>query len=245
MITLLLLKIARSFTFLVPVSRIRKTLRKDFSQKIEYSKLKRRAKFSVKKGNILALERPAAAKIHVHGKNNKIIFKQGKTPLPLEISITGNGNTTEVGENVHIENEVSLKIIADNTFTQIGDRTALNRGDFYLAEDDSRILIGTDCLFSWNVDLWCTDGHSIIHPESRIRTNKGMFIEIGDHVWIGKDTRIGKNVKIASGCIVGWASIVTRSFEEENCIIAGVPAKIVKRDRTWDVAMPNDYDRNH
>ena len=77
------------------------------------------AKFSVKKGNILNLERPAAAKIHVHGKNNKIIFKQGKTPLPLEISITGNGNTIEVGENVHIENEVSLKIIADNTFTHI------------------------------------------------------------------------------------------------------------------------------
>lgn len=244
MIHLLFWQIIRKFTFLIPCSRARKALRKAWDKKIEFAKLECQAKFSVKKGNELALARPAAAKIHVHGKDNKIIFREANgEPLPLEISITGDGNTIDIGENVHIDNLVSLKIIADNSRVKIGKGSALNCGELYIAESGSRIHIGDQCLFSWNTNLWCTDGHSIIDPQTNALTNKGKFIEIGDRVWVGKDVKIGKNVKIASGCIVGWGSIVTKSFEEENCIIAGVPATIVKRGRTWDIAMPEDYDK--
>ena len=34
---------------------------------------------------------------------------------------------------------------------------------------------------------------------------------------------------IADNSIVGWGSIVTKEFNEPNVIIAGIPAKIVKR----------------
>lgn len=244
MIRLLFWQIVRKFAFLVPISGTRKMLRKKWDKKIEFAKLTRKAKFSVKKGNELILNRPAAAKIHVHGKGNKIVFRQANgEPLPLEISVTGDGNTIEIGENVHIDNLVSLKIIADNSCVKIGKDTALNCGELYLAENDSHIHIGAKCLFSWNTNLWCTDGHSVIDAQTKQRTNRGKFIEIGDHVWVGKDVKIGKNVKIASGCIVGWGSVVTKSFEEENCVIAGVPATVVKHGRTWDAAMPEDYDK--
>ena len=241
MIRLLFWQIVRKFAFLVPISGTRKMLRKKWDRKIEFAKLTRKAKFSVKKGNELILNRPAAAKIHVHGKGNKIVFKEANgEPLPLEISVTGDGNTIEIGENVHIENLISLRIIADNSRVKIGENTALNCGELYLAENDSLIAIGSECLFSWNTNLWCTDGHSIVDTQTKALTNRGKFIEIGDHVWVGKDVKIGKNVKIASGCIVGWGSVVTKSFEEENCVIAGVPAAVVKRGRTWDAAMPED-----
>ena len=244
MIRLLFWQIVRKFAFLVPVSGTRKALRKEWDKKIEFAKLTRNAKFSVKKGNKLILNRPAAAKIHVHGKGNKIVFREANgEPLPLEISVTGDGNTIEIGENVHIDDIVTLNIMADNTSFRIGPATRLNRVDFRINENGSSIVIGKDCIFSWGVDIWCTDGHSIVDAQTQKLTNRGKFIEIGDHVWIGKDVKIGKNVKIASGCIVGWGSVVTKSFEEENCVIAGVPANVVKHSRTWDAAMPEDYDK--
>ena len=71
--------------------------------------------------------------------------------------------------------------------------------------------------------------------------NFAQSIEIGKHVWIGKDVKIGKNVKIADNSIVGWGSIVTRKFDEPNVIIAGTPAKIVRRGINWDRKCINKY----
>jgi len=44
------------------------------------------------------------------------------------------------------------------------------------------------------------------------------------------DVKINKNTKISDDSIVGWGSIVTKKFEDKNIIIAGTPAKIVKRN---------------
>ena len=38
-------------------------------------------------------------------------------------------------------------------------------------------------------------------------------------------------------------SIVTKSFNEENCVIAGNPAKIVKRNIEWSSCKPSEYKR--
>ncbi len=64
--------------------------------------------------------------------------------------------------------------------------------------------------------------------------NFAESIEIGRHVWIGRDVKVGKNVRIADNSIVGWGSIVTRRFDEPNVIIAGNPAKVIKRGINWD-----------
>ena len=76
------------------------------------------------------------------------------------------------------------------------------------------------------------DGNPLNHAES---------IEIGRHVWVGKDVKIGKNVRIADNSIVGWGSIVTRRFDEPNVILAGIPAKVVKRGINWDRRSLNKY----
>lgn len=54
-------------------------------------------------------------------------------------------------------------------------------------------------------------------------------IEIGDAVWIGANVTILPAVKIAKGCIIGAGAVVTKSFLEENSIIAGNPAKIINK----------------
>ena len=53
-------------------------------------------------------------------------------------------------------------------------------------------------------------------------------ITIGDYSYIGSEIRIAPGGAIPPKCIVGIGSVITKTFEEEYKLIAGVPAKEVK-----------------
>lgn len=59
-----------------------------------------------------------------------------------------------------------------------------------------------------------------------LKSNGPVIIE--DNVWIGEGVCILPNVTIGTNSIVGANSVVTKSFPS-NCVIAGVPAKIIRR----------------
>jgi acetyltransferase-like isoleucine patch superfamily enzyme len=59
-------------------------------------------------------------------------------------------------------------------------------------------------------------------------------IRIGNKVWMGMGAWVLKNVSIADGCVVGAASVVTKSFFAKNSGLAGNPAHIVKENITWN-----------
>lgn len=53
-------------------------------------------------------------------------------------------------------------------------------------------------------------------------------IMIGDYSYIGSEIRIAPGGEIPPKCIVGIGSVITKKFEDEYKLIAGVPAKVVK-----------------
>ncbi|CAH1528107.1 Maltose O-acetyltransferase [Vibrio rotiferianus] len=53
---------------------------------------------------------------------------------------------------------------------------------------------------------------------------------IGDNVFIGAYAVIIPGVSIANNVVIAAGSIVTKSIDESNCIVAGNPAKVIKRD---------------
>jgi acetyltransferase-like isoleucine patch superfamily enzyme len=65
------------------------------------------------------------------------------------------------------------------------------------------------------------------------RINQAADVEVGNHVWIGYRVLINKGVVIPENTIIGTGAVVTKSFTEENTVIAGVPAKVVKRNVNW------------
>lgn len=130
--------------------------------------------------------------------------------------------------------------VADNCRVDIGNRVVINGVTLYLQENGSTVSIGDDSQLSWGIDIWCTDAHTITNLAGE-PINFAQSIEIGKHVWIGKDVKIGKNTKISDNSIVGWGSIVTKKFNEPNVIVAGIPAKIVKRGINWDRRCINKY----
>jgi len=54
-------------------------------------------------------------------------------------------------------------------------------------------------------------------------------VYIGDYCWIGANAVILLGVHLGPHTIVGAGSIVTKSFPEGYCVIAGNPAKIIKK----------------
>lgn len=54
-------------------------------------------------------------------------------------------------------------------------------------------------------------------------------IHIGKYCWLAKDVTILPGVTLAEYTIVGAGSVVTKSFEEGYCVIAGNPAKVIKK----------------
>lgn len=66
--------------------------------------------------------------------------------------------------------------------------------------------------------------HDFLERTKFIKTSP---IVIGNNVWLSANVIILPGVRIGNNCIVGAGSVVTKSFEEDNLIIAGNPAKII------------------
>jgi acetyltransferase-like isoleucine patch superfamily enzyme len=97
-------------------------------------------------------------------------------------------------------------------------------------------------MFAGATQIW-GDGHAIIDKKLKKVVNRPQNpIIIGDHCWIGSNVNFTKKAQIFENCVVGVGSVVTRSFNEANCIIAGNPAKIVKREISWDRLSPFEYE---
>lgn len=105
-------------------------------------------------------------------------------------------------------------------------------GDFIHITCINKITIGSGVL----TGRWVTitdNGHGSsveitqgVPPKDRDLTSKGAII-IDDNVWIGDKATILPNVHIGKNSIVAANSVVTKSVPE-NCVVAGIPAKIIK-----------------
>ena len=50
-----------------------------------------------------------------------------------------------------------------------------------------------------------------------------------------------KGAKISDGSVVGAMSLVNKKFEEENIVLAGVPARKIRGNVSWKRMDYNDY----
>lgn len=87
------------------------------------------------------------------------------------------------------------------------------------------IIVGDYTQIAPNVGL-ISANHDL--HDNRIHVDKGPII-VGDYCWIGMGAVVLPGVVLGEYTIVGAGSVVTRSFPEGFCVIAGNPAKLIKR----------------
>lgn len=144
----------------------------------------------------------------------------------------------EIGDNFYAGNNVKLmtwkeynnKSTGYNPVMKIGNNVSINENCFISCVN--RITIGDGVLMGDNVFI--TDNYHGNNSMSEINTiplNRKLYskgpVTIGENVWIGRNVCIMPNVKIGNNVVIGANSVVTHDFEN-NTIIAGIPAKIIK-----------------
>ena len=92
-------------------------------------------------------------------------------------------------------------------------------------QDQGGIVIGNGVLIGHNVTL------ATLNHDERPQFRQNIYpkpIKIGDNVWIGSNATILQGVTIGDGAIIGANAVVTKDVPE-NTIVAGVPAKIIRK----------------
>ena len=52
---------------------------------------------------------------------------------------------------------------------------------------------------------------------------------LGEHTWLGADSVVLPGVRLGNHVYVAAGSVVDRSFDENDVLLAGVPARVVKK----------------
>lgn len=194
--------------------------------------------FRVKKtGNNNRIIAPCAllkkVNIRIKGSNNTIIIGDFTQVIGASIYINGNDNRITIGDWSYLK-ETDLFIEDDGGSINIGNRAKVIGKTYMAVIEGTSITIGDGCIFSHDVHFRTGDGHSILDLQGR-RINESKDIVVGDHIWFATKVCCTKGSKIGSHSIVGTGALVTKAFEEPHCVLAGVPAKVVKRNVDWSM----------
>lgn len=183
-------------------------------------------------------------KITVKGKNNIINLPKGLPPSSvIRINIHGDNNVIDIQTTSHLKTHIKIGdsgTPSHNCRMTLAPETTLMGTEILMLDNNSSLSIGRDTMISWETVIWCTDMHSVLNAEKQA-TNRGKSISIGNHVWIGRNVYIAKNTVIPDNSIVGWCSNVTSQFSETNTIIAGNPARVVKKNVDWAHERVDDF----
>ena len=176
------------------------------------------------------------------GKNSSIIIDNPKKINKLHVML-GNNCNIKIGKNIKIVNNMFIWATADNSKLYIGDDCLIVDLNISLKDENNlSIKIGDRCMTSSGVAIRSSDGHTIYDINTHNVLNKPHDIFIDNHVWLGRNVEVLKNTHICEDCIVGMGSIVTKKFEEKNCVLAGRPAKIVRSGVNWSTLTTDEFE---
>jgi acetyltransferase-like isoleucine patch superfamily enzyme len=169
--------------------------------------------------------------LKIKGDNNYLEIGQGTRLANLTITITGNGHRIILGKNCTYQRG-NISIWDSNGELNIGRNTTIEGASFGINEHNNKIMIGEDCMLSNGIRIYVGDFHNILELSTGKRINPAKNISIGNHVWIGAGAIILKGVIIGDSAVIGAGSVVTKEINA-NCIAAGNPARVVKKNIQW------------
>lgn len=123
----------------------------------------------------------------------------------------------------------SVILIGKQSTIQFGE--LFNAGKNFFLSCNGKISFDDDILLGWNVSVRDNDGHTIV--EQGVENEHTKPIKIGKHVWIGSDVLLLKGCEIADNNVVATRACVTKQIRDENCIIGGLPARVIKKHIEW------------
>ncbi len=165
-------------------------------------------------------------KLKKHGKHIRI---NRKTYLINGMQYITIGNYFRSDEGLWLEAIDNYRGNKYNPELIIGNNVSMNRSNHIGCMN--KITIGNDVLMGSNILIEDhSHGNSFDYSMPRVQlplVSNGEIV-IGDNVWICDNVVILAGAHIGNNCIVAANSVVNKTFPD-NCVIGGIPAKIIKK----------------
>ena len=152
-----------------------------------------------------------------------------ETLLSIDGKLFINGGHFFLGSGSSIEVSKGANLICDDRFNVTGKSTIICK---------NQVHFSTNTLISWDTLIMDTDSHTIISENGE--KNKNRTIHFGENTWICAKSSVLSGTKLAKNTVIGCGSIVKGTFEDENVVLAGNPAKIVKKGIDWSTEAPTN-----
>lgn len=184
----------------------------------------------------------------MNGNWYKIVLKLCKVQYGKGLKLKGvpvifnkRGATMELGEDVIVKSAFLSNLVGlyqrtiivtrtENAKIIIGNRVGISGATIYARES---IEIGDDSNIGGNVKILDNDFHPLNEKDRRADVKEKIGVrpvKIGKDCFIGCNAMILKGTELGDGCVVGAGAVVSGKFEE-RCVIAGNPAKVIRRLR--------------
>mgnify|MGYP002543671875 CR=1 FL=1 len=184
----------------------------------------------------------------------KLVMKMTKTKYGKNLLLKGvpvifnKGDATlKIGNHVTIKSSFLSNLVglysrtiivtrAPGAVIEIGDNVGISGATIYARKG---IYIGENTCVGGNCKILDNDFHPI-DAEERLRLLNDVHggdaadliptreIHIGKNCFLGCNSIILKGTVLGDGCVVGAGAVVSGKFED-NCVIAGNPARGIKR----------------
>lgn len=175
-------------------------------------------------------------------------IKYGKNLLLRGVPVIFNksGASLKIGDNVTVKSSFLSNLVglysrtiivtrAPGAEIIIGDNVGISGATIYARKS---IHIGENTCIGGNVKILDNDFHPIeVEVRNRLLNDPNggnsdlvpaKSIIIGKNCFIGCNSIILKGTILGDGCVVGAGAVVSGKFED-NCVIAGNPARIIKK----------------
>ena len=177
-------------------------------------------------------------KIFFSGENNTVSIKGLCHHCCIEIY--GSGHIVNICARTKLH-FVRIIVRGKNCNIDIGDGTTIGSAYMVCMGNSNSIVIGRDCMFAENVEIWSSDTHPIFTKDSETIINPSKPVSIGNHVWLGKYVIVLKGVTIDDDAVVGMRSLVTRNIEG-NSLNVGIPTMQIRRNINWKRDFISNYE---
>lgn len=183
----------------------------------------------------------------------KILMKMTKVEYGKNLLLKGipviynkSGARLKIGDNVTIKSSFLSNLVglysrtiivtrSPESVIEIGNNVGISGATIYARKG---IYIGENTCIGGNCKILDNDFHPI-DTRDRIRLLKDQNggdsdlvpareIHIGKNCFLGCNSIILKGTELGDGCVVGAGAVVAGKFED-NCVIAGNPAKVINK----------------
>jgi acetyltransferase-like isoleucine patch superfamily enzyme len=179
---------------------------------------------AIQRAGTITADTAAGRRFAAFGPRSLIAFPTGDLFGETWIEI---GDQTMIGANVTLSAGLMPgHDLGPSPVLRVGDRCVIGRGSHIIAHHS--LVIGDD-VFTGPYVYITDQNHSYTDPETPIGRQwpVNAAVSIGAGCWLGAGAVILPGAQVGANVVVGAGSVV-RGQVPDHCVVAGVPARIVR-----------------